>query len=117
MGWKGSLIAGCFAEIIKTKMRIRRTCPSCQNFVDEKWTLRGFLSAIFCFPCICFVRRRKRLHCPNCDIDVIVADGSIPRIVQTYKYYHQYQRAEALQSSLKKHQFEAPVQPSDQQTQ
>uniref|UniRef100_A0A915CYT5 Membrane protein BRI3 n=1 Tax=Ditylenchus dipsaci TaxID=166011 RepID=A0A915CYT5_9BILA len=66
-----------------------KECPVCHKPLKEKFTWRGILWAIFCFPCgmfCCF--RRRTLRCKTCDFEVIISDGSIPRVARAYKSYN-----------------------------
>ncbi|KAI1713780.1 brain protein I3 [Ditylenchus destructor] len=66
-------------------------CPVCKQQVEEKFTWRGILWAIFCFPCgmfCCF--RRTRLRCPHCGFELIVSNGGVPSVARAYKSYGQF---------------------------
>lgn len=75
----------------KTKRPMYRLCPDCHRQLQEKFTWRGILYAIFCFPCgIFFCYRKRRLQCPSCNYEVIISDGSVPTIAQAYKHYKEF---------------------------
>uniref|UniRef100_A0AC35FUD6 Membrane protein BRI3 n=1 Tax=Panagrolaimus sp. PS1159 TaxID=55785 RepID=A0AC35FUD6_9BILA len=63
-------------------------CPVCKTQLVEKFTWKGILMAILCFPCgiFCCMRRRK-LRCQHCDHEVYIVEDTVPKVVKSFKYY------------------------------
>uniref|UniRef100_A0AC34F7P9 Membrane protein BRI3 n=1 Tax=Panagrolaimus sp. ES5 TaxID=591445 RepID=A0AC34F7P9_9BILA len=63
-------------------------CPVCKTQLVEKFTWRGILLAILCFPCgiLCCLRKRK-LRCQSCDHEVYIVNGSVPKVVKSFGQY------------------------------
>ncbi|GMR35961.1 hypothetical protein PMAYCL1PPCAC_06156 [Pristionchus mayeri] len=48
-------------------------CPDCAAAVSRRYTWRGVLSAVFCFPCgiYCCLKTYARYQCSRCGCDII----------------------------------------------
>uniref|UniRef100_A0A914HDR7 Membrane protein BRI3 n=1 Tax=Globodera rostochiensis TaxID=31243 RepID=A0A914HDR7_GLORO len=63
-------------------------CPACRRALRRRYTLRGLLWAMLCFPCgmFCCMRRQRR-RCSACNSDVVISDGGVPTVAHGFQSF------------------------------
>ncbi|MFH4975645.1 hypothetical protein AB6A40_002354 [Gnathostoma spinigerum] len=69
------------------------SCPLCKvRSVKKRFTCRGILYGIFCFPCglYCCLNTNRQFFCPLCGFQVVYSDDGVPLIANKYHFYKKY---------------------------